>query len=363
MVLHVVLLSIGLGLSVVFLFYKLKFSYWRRLGVPHPQPSFPCGNIDGTAVQVAFGIDKLYRNFKDAAGLPFFGFYFMHQPWAMLTDLELIKSVFIRDFRIFPERDLYSNEKEDPLSAHLSAVGFHKWRSLRPKLSPSFTSGKMRAMVPVMMEACGDMVTSLDGTMKSGNDHEIEVKDVLGRLYTDIISRCVFGVDCKATTDELRKIGKKAFDVPRFSGLTINVIKSWKSVCQVLGVKVVLDDVSSFFMDFMHGLIKYRQTIDSDRSNNVVDQLIRLKNTPENPLRVDEVAAHSFILFLAGFENASLSLAFTLYELALNPEIQCKARAEIRAVVDQLEDGILTYDAIMKMTYIEQVLIGKVLTY
>lgn len=366
LLLHVVFFATGITICVVFLFYKIKFLYWRRLGVPHPEPSIPCGNIDGTKVQLVFGIDKLYKRFKEtAAGLPFFGIYFMHQPWAVLTDLELIKNVFIREFQTFPERDLYANEKDDPLSAHLSAVGFQNWRRLRPKLSPSFSSGKMRAMFPLMMEVSRTMVKCMDGMMVSGGrqDQEIEVKDVLGRMMTEIIARCMFGIECNSledTTNRLREMGKKSLGVPRFSGLTINLIKSWKSVSRALRVKVVLDDVSSFFMKFVNEVVKYREENESGR-NDLMDTLVRMKNATENPLSVDEIAAQSFIMFLAGFENSSLTVAFTLYELALNPEIQSKARAEIFAVMRQQEDGLLTYDAIMKLTYVEQVINGNLL--
>lgn len=364
MFLHAVLLSTGLASIALFLYFKVKFSFWSRLGVPHPKISFPFGSIDGRSVQVAFRIDQLYQRFKGAAGLPFFGIYFMHQPWAVLTDLDLIKKVFITDFRTFPERDVYANEQDDPLSAHLSAAGIAKWQQIRPRLSPGFSSGKMRAMYPEMVEVCGNMAECLDGTMSvmNGGDHqEIDVKDVLGKLMTDIIGRCVFGVECNSLqdkTDELRRMGKKAFDVPRFSGLTINVIKSWKPFARALGVKVVLDDVSGFFVKFVREIVQNRESHGIRRSD-LIDLLIRMKKLPENALTNDDIAAQSFIFFLAGFENAATTLAYTLYELALNPHIQCKARAEIRTAMDQMEDGFLTYDAMMKLTYIEQVINGK----
>lgn len=311
MSLAAVLLSTGIVLIALALYFKLKFSYWRRLGVPHPKPSFPCGNIDGKSVQFAFSVDKLYQRFKkDSAGWPFFGIYFMHQPWAVLTDLDLIKNVFIRDFRTFPDRDLYSNEKDDPLSSHLSAVGFPMWRGLRPRLSPTFSSGKMRAMLPVMVEVCGNLVKCVDRMLTMSDEvvhQEIEVKDVLGRLMTDIIGRCMFGVECNSlqdSTEHLRKMGKMAFEVPRFSGLTINVIKSWKSVCRKLGVKVVLDEVSSFFRKFVQDVVKHREENKIDRAD-MMDILIGVKNLPDSQLSSDQLAAHSFIFFLAGFENAA----------------------------------------------------------
>ena len=51
-------------------------------------------------------------------------------------------------------------------------------------------------------------------------------------------------------------------------------------------------------------------------------------------------------------------MTFALYELALNKDIQRRAREEIKQVLDR-HGGELSYEAISDMTYITQILNGK----
>lgn len=53
-------------------------------------------------------------------------------------------------------------------------------------------------------------------------------------------------------------------------------------------------------------------------------------------------------------------MTFALYELALNKEIQNKARDEIKIVLDKHE-GQFTYEAMMDMDYITQILNGSLI--
>ena len=56
---------------------------------------------------------------------------------------------------------------------------------------------------------------------------------------------------------------------------------------------------------------------------------------------------------LAGHETTSVALAWTLYELAKNPLIQEKVRAEINTVIS--EGNELTWDTVEEFEYLENV--------
>ncbi|XP_049762223.1 LOW QUALITY PROTEIN: cytochrome P450 6k1-like [Schistocerca cancellata] len=73
------------------------------------------------------------------------GFYGFHRPLLLIRDPELIRHVHIKDFGTFHDRGLFIDD-EEPLNKHLFFLAGKKWRQLRIKLSPTFTSGKLKGM-------------------------------------------------------------------------------------------------------------------------------------------------------------------------------------------------------------------------
>lgn len=69
------------------------------------------------------------------------------------------------------------------------------------------------------------------------------------------------------------------------------------------------------------------------------------------------IAAQAFVFFAAGYETSSNTIAFCLYELALNQKIQDKTRREVRDAI-QAQDGKLTYHAVQEMKYLDMVILG-----
>jgi cytochrome P450 family 6 len=59
--------------------------------------------------------------------------------------------------------------------------------------------------------------------------------------------------------------------------------------------------------------------------------------------------------FFKGFETSSTALSYALYELAINQELQDRTRDEIEKVLANY-DGEITYDAILNMDYVGQVI-------
>lgn len=69
------------------------------------------------------------------------------------------------------------------------------------------------------------------------------------------------------------------------------------------------------------------------------------------------IAAQSFVFFAAGFETSSSTMSYAMYELAQNHSIQEKVRKEIKEVLDNT-DGVITYDCIKEMSYLEKIFQG-----
>lgn len=344
-----------------FLFVKRKYNYWKRNKVEYIEPTFPFGNLEviQRKEHLSQRLATIYRKYKNET--PMIGIYFFLSPVLLVNDLELIRHIFIKDFQYFQSRGTYYNEKSDPLSAHLFNFEYERWKPLRMKLTPTFTSGKMKFMFGTMINVANEFIQCLNTA--SSIDNEIEINEWLGRFTTDVIGTCAFGIDCNSLKDpqaKFRQMGKKVFDQPKLGAFSRLLVVSSKRLSQMLGIRVHHKDVTDFFLNIVKETIDYREKNDVHR-NDFMSLLIDLKNSKNDidKLTINEISAQVFVFFLAGFETSSTTLTYCLYELAQSKHkhIQNAARQEISTVLEK-HNGELTYEAIHEMTYIDQIING-----
>uniref|UniRef100_A0A182JNA9 Uncharacterized protein n=1 Tax=Anopheles atroparvus TaxID=41427 RepID=A0A182JNA9_ANOAO len=354
-----IVIFVVLACIVVYLGLVKRFQYWVERGVPQSKPHLIFGNMRevNKSLHIGEGLQQLYDELKGMH--PFGGFYIFTKPVALITDLELLRCVFVKDFEYFHDRGTYYNEKDDPLSAHLFNIEGLKWKTLRNKISPTFTSGKMKMMFPTIVAAGQQFREFMEQTVQDQVDFELT--DVLSRYTTDVIGSCAFGIECNSIRNpdaKFRVMGRKIFQ--RSRGLVrLALMNAVPSLARKIGIKVIEPDVAEFFMGAVRDTIRYREENNVQR-NDFMDILIRMRQREDSisdhdTFTLNEIAAQAFVFFLAGFETSSSLMAFTLHELAMNPEIQEQGR---RCVEDALErhDGELTYEASMEMHFLERIL-------
>ena len=59
----------------------------------------------------------------------------------------------------------------------------------------------------------------------------------------------------------------------------------------------------------------------------------------------DDLVAQAIMFFISGIETSSTAISFTLHELAVNPDLQKKLRAEIHDALEK-SGGKITYDMV-----------------
>jgi cytochrome P450 family 6 len=119
-------------LAALVAYYKWTYQYWRRRNFPYLEPRIPFGNIIspfGQKESNGINLKRLYDTMK-SKGWKHRGVYNMLKPTYLVLDLDYLKNIMAKDFQYFTDRGLYYNEKDDPLSAHLFAIGGQKWRNL-----------------------------------------------------------------------------------------------------------------------------------------------------------------------------------------------------------------------------------------
>ncbi|XP_044259566.1 probable cytochrome P450 6a13 isoform X2 [Tribolium madens] len=366
--------SILTALIAVFIAWtQWSHTYWSRKNILAPKSTFFFGNSKGIVTQKQSLGDfmiEIYEYIRKHHK-PHGGFYLTIMPNYMPVDPEIIKHIMLHDFDHFVDRGVYYNEDVDPLSAHLFSLDGAKWRNLRMKLTPTFTSGKMKMMFDTLVKCSDQLLVEMDQTVGKA---PIDIKNILARFTTDIIGSCAFGIDCnslKNPDDEFTQYLKLFFVEGFWENINGIITFVAPEFAKKLKLRVVNPDLSKFFMkvvqdtvnlrernniyrkDFMHLLLQLK-----NRGKLVDDDSILKSNTDgenkEVTLTLNELAAQAFVFFLAGYETSSTTMTFCLYELASNPEIQQKLRDEINEVFKKHENK-LTYNAIMEMRYMDKV--------
>lgn len=87
-------------------------------------------------------------------------------------------------------------------------------------------------------------------------------------------------------------------------------------------------------------------------------ELGKATETRKREITDEDITAQALIFLLAGFEAVATSMCFSIYELAVNSEVQTKLREEIDKAWSECK-GKLTYESIAKMKYLDMVVSGK----
>lgn len=366
MLLWLILSVIFIGLLYFYIKFQLKYRFWQKLNVPHLPPTFPVGNIQEWAKSqhFAFVSQKLHnslRSFGDYAGT-----YFISSPMLVVLTPEFAKTVFIRDFQYFTDRGLYSNKKSDPLSGNLFFVDGLEWRMLRQKISPTFTSGKIKMMFHTVLSISDALERQLNNDIQT--NESIGIRDLLARFTTDVLGSCGFGIDCNSIENpksEFREMGKKMFNYSKLKNLKSMLCMLYKKEATRLNIRFNEEDLTDFVIQLVRTTIKYRRDNNVQR-NDFMQLMIDLykddndetRSLTDEGLTVEDIAAQAFLFFFAGFETSSTTMAFCLYEISMRQDVQDRLRDEI--VESYRENGNqFTYDSILSMNYLDQVISGK----
>ncbi|XP_058449379.1 uncharacterized protein LOC131429329 [Malaya genurostris] len=359
-----------LTLQWIYNHFQTRYKFWKERNVPYLEPRFPVGNVSETLqskVHFAYIMKKLYDQLKHHGD--YVGIFFFRDPVLMVLSPEFAKTVLVKDFNYFIDRGVYSNEKDDPLSANLFFMEGHRWRKLRAKLTPTFTSGRLKAMFHTILSV-GQQFDRYLGEYTKGRD-EVEIKDLLARFTTDIIGTCAFGIDCNSLENpqsKFREMGRRMINFPKLKALKLFFAMMFRNAARKLGVRFNDEDVSEFFLAVVRETIEFREKNNVQRKD-FMQLLIDLNNKGFidadsdghreesgtdrlEKLTFEEIAAQAFVFFFAGFETSATTMTCALYLLATHPEIQDKGR---RCVIEVLSkhQGNFTYEALAEMNYID----------
>uniref|UniRef100_A0A1B6IGB6 Cytochrome P450 n=1 Tax=Homalodisca liturata TaxID=320908 RepID=A0A1B6IGB6_9HEMI len=337
-----------------YLYVKMVYRYFEKRGIPYDNPTFPFGSFASLAQLRKPYHDILVDMYNKYKSHKMVGFFSLWKKEILITDPEILKSILIRDFNVFHDRGVYSNKLEDPLSANLFALHGDVWRSTRNKVTPTFSSGKIKGMLSIIVQCANQVVRYVDML----NDQIVEFQPLFSRYGLAVISNGAFSLDCdvlKTRDSMFVKMAGETF-APTLERLVSTFIRfNNNGFAKHLKMRIMPQSVCDFFMDMFTNAVKHREVTGEIRSD-YLQLLIQLRQSGlkaqnnEVEFTEMELVTEAFVFILAGSETTSRAMSFCLYELAQNPEIQEKVRAEVDSLTE------MNYETLNKLEYLEMVI-------
>ncbi|XP_063698889.1 probable cytochrome P450 6g2 [Culicoides brevitarsis] len=349
-----ILISLIFGL-VSYLYYFLfkQQTYWKDHNIPYVASPLLLGNFFKATIlkeNVGDTLTRIY-NHPNVLKEPFVGFHLFHQPALMIRDPELVKQVLIKNFQHFSNRYTGADPAVDPIGGlTMFQIKNPAWKPIRTKLSPVFTSGKMKQMLYMVERFGNDLVDVVTKIVETG-DGIIETRHLFAMFTVDSISLVAFATEANClkdpTNSEFLKNAEKAFQVTFRDKVSGNLLFFLPPLISFLRVKTFNSSFNNFLRRLFNEVMTDRETNGGNR-NDLIDFLVALKRQEasknEGIFTEDVMLAQAAVIFFAGFETSSSTLEFVFYELAKYPEIQKKVCDEIRSAI--AVDGKISYEMI-----------------
>ncbi|XP_038676066.1 cytochrome P450 3A21-like [Scyliorhinus canicula] len=342
----------------------LPYGLFKRLGVPGPRPLPFIGNILHYRKGM-FGFDtECYKKYGKVWGI-----YDGRLPILSIMDIDLIKTIFIKEFYT-----LFTNRRNfglnGPFEESVMVVEDDHWKRIRSVLSPSFTSGRLKEMCPIIQHYTRNLVKNVE--KKTKLNESADMKTIFGAYSMDVITSTAFSVNVDSMNNPNDPLIINTKELVRFNVFDPTLIFSFLfpaviPILEKLGFSFFPKDVNTFFMNMLASFKAKRQTgVHTDRVDflqlMVDSQMIETSPQKQNDvskstdkaLTDSEILAQALTFIAAGYDTSSSTLSFAAYHLAMHPDVQKKLQQEIDEAFPNKAPP--TYDGVMQLEYMEMVI-------
>ncbi|ROT64020.1 putative cytochrome P450 6a2 [Penaeus vannamei] len=367
----VTLALLCVAVAALWAYSKWRHSYWASRGVPTP-PYVP---ILGHMHQALSREGKWKYDsvaYHKYGGSKFCGLYEFFTPVLLVGD-PTSSNILVKDFDHFVDRMTLAlpHEKDKMTAQMLSLKKGEEWKQLRAIMSPTFSSGKMKGMFPLVCEKA-DAFVAFSLNDSRGKPY-VDMKYNFGRFTIDTIASCAFGIECNSLVDEDAEFPKRAdkiFEATPFDILKFLFMNTLPSLAKLLNLRFTHPEA-----DFLEEVVRHtiKERMKGERRGDFLDLLLEARNpdgaakevkgtgvdsTTKSKYLLDDttIASQCLLFLIAGYETTATTLGFAAFQLAKNPSAQGKLRQEIQDLVH--EEGDITYQGVMEAKYLDACLMA-----
>ncbi|CAG2120727.1 unnamed protein product, partial [Medioppia subpectinata] len=284
---------------------------------------------------------------------------------------DIISQVLSKEFTSFTNRRKLTTG--DAIADNMLQITTDdKWKRLRAIVSPTFSTGKLRKMRPLIDDCLQTLVTNI-GKMSTNSDHSVDMKTVYGAYTMEVIIQVAFATKVDALIDDKNPIilnAKKLMsqDFKIWQLIHVLIIFMFPKVAKFFGMTFMPKDITGFFTDLINKIIAERRTgkaldggkrydflqllLDANERNNEEnsDETHKQETTTESdvlseeqttPLQLNtksmsdaEMISQCVLFFIAGYETTATTISYAIYLLSENPESQQKLFEESKSIFE-----------------------------
>ncbi|GHA12276.1 cytochrome P450 [Oceanisphaera arctica] len=302
-------------------------------------------------------LDALYeRSYGMKMGefkLPGLRLYMVNQP-------ELVRKIMVQDVNNFPKNRLLGEILEPLLGESIFTTNGEQWQKQRNMLDPAFKHARVQQVFALMQAAVSDMSERLT-QHQPGQDIDPEMTYVTA----DIIFRTIMStelspeqadrildafVQFQAESPKLALL--KMFRFPGFIQRGLSERKRIKAAQDIRGT--IEDIIRPRYQqaEVARAGCPQSQAALEQQQDILSSLLLATDDTTAEPFSFSEIVDQISMLFLAGHETSASALTWSLYLLALYPDIQKQAHQEVTGV---LAEHPMSVEALRKMILVRDI--------
>uniref|UniRef100_A0A8C5B9V8 Cytochrome P450 3A27-like n=1 Tax=Gadus morhua TaxID=8049 RepID=A0A8C5B9V8_GADMO len=348
---------IVLALTLLLLYGIWPFTFFTKMGVDGPRP-FP---FVGTMPYYIRSLNFSFECSKKYGDV--WGQFEGRSPLLMVTDPDMLKVILVKEcYSTFTNRSTFAKELFGPLKDGLTLVEDDRWKRIRSTISPSFTSGRLRQVFPIVERYADRLVKTLD-TEKP--DQSVDVKKFVSPYCLDVITSASFSIDSDTTVNpdgplsvQLRNLLKMKI-WPFFVIIALPIAQYF---FRLIGFSIVNKASVDYFQNLLKSF-KHDHKEDKSRHSDFLQLMIDSEINesdikdgvePSKGLTEPEILSQALIFIFGGYDITSATLSYILYNLALNPDAQQTLQQKID--VHFPKHSPVSYEDLMNLEYLDNVI-------
>lgn len=272
----------------------------------------------------------------------------------VVNEPAVVRRVLVDEYAQFPKHALLHRMLQPLLGDSIFTTNGALWRRQRQLLDPAFESARLKALLPLMLDAVSDAVARLG---EAADGAPVNVEAEMTHVTADIIFRTLLSMTLQE--DEARQI-YHAFSRFQATALQLSInqmflLPSWLAQPRAAWQnRQAARDIRLLIERAVHARIAAQPSRPAAAApRDLLDAMLDAR-LPETGDRYGEreLVDQVCMLFLAGHETSASALSWALYLLALSPEEQARAREDVLAVIG---DGTPAYEDLARLERVRNV--------